>query len=271
MSEHDAYVAEKLGELLESLEALRRLGRQLTVHEQELVELARSQPRLKPTLKKEAEPPKTAARPARPAKPKTATEKPLADSAGENELRSIREEIGDCTRCKLHQGRKNIVFGDGTATAELMFVGEGPGADEDEQGLPFVGRAGQLLNKMIAAMGKRRDEVYIGNIVKCRPPGNREPEGDEVAMCLPFLQRQIRTIHPKMIVCLGRVAIQNLLDTKRPISQLRGQWQLYEDIRVMPTFHPAYLLRNPAAKKPAWEDLQKVMAELGWPLPKKEG
>ncbi len=172
------------------------------------------------------------------------------------------EEIGDCRRCKLCDGRTRIVFGDGSARARLMFVGEGPGSDEDRQGLPFVGRAGQLLNQIIKAMGFAREEVYIANIVKCRPPDNRVPQPDEVAACTPFLYRQIEIINPRVIVTLGSAAAQALLETTTGITKIRGTFREYRGIRVMPTFHPAYLLRNPAAKKDVWEDMQKVMAFL---------
>jgi uracil-DNA glycosylase family 4 len=178
-------------------------------------------------------------------------------------LLRIREDLGDCTRCKLHKTRKNIVFADGNPKAELIFVGEGPGADEDAQGLPFVGRAGKLLNQMIEAMGLRRQDVYICNVVKCRPPENRLPEKDEIEQCSPFLLRQLDTIAPKVIVCLGACAAQTLLETNRGISQFRGQWLDFRGHKLMATYHPAYLLRNPSAKAEVWKDLQKVMAVLG--------
>ncbi len=185
-------------------------------------------------------------------------------------LRLIREDIGDCTRCKLHQlGRKQIVFGVGNPQAELMFVGEGPGADEDEQGVPFVGRAGQLLTNMITAMGLSREQVYIANVVKCRPPQNRTPEPDECATCSPFLMRQIDVIKPKVIVALGAVASKNLLQVNAPIGQLRGKWYDFRGTQLMVTFHPAYLLRDPSKKKEAWQDLQQVMTYLGLKPPKK--
>ena len=168
-----------------------------------------------------------------------------------------------CTRCRLAGGRTTLVFGVGNPRAELMFVGEGPGADEDLQGEPFVGKAGQLLTKMIEAMGYRREEVYIANVVKCRPPGNRDPEPDEIAACEPFLKAQIAAVGPKVVVALGRFAVQTLLRDPTPISRQRGRWRDYEGVRLMPTFHPAYLLRNPPEKKRAWEDLQLVMKELG--------
>lgn len=184
-------------------------------------------------------------------------------------LVKIREDIGDCTRCKLHKGRNKIVFGDGNPKARLVFVGEGPGADEDKQGLPFVGRAGRLLTQMIEAMGLQRQDVYICNVVKCRPPDNRKPEDDEVSTCSPYLLRQLDVIDPKVLVCLGAVAAQTLLETTRGISQFRGEWMTWHGHKLMATYHPAYLLRNPAAKSEVWKDLQKVMAELGLPLPRK--
>jgi uracil-DNA glycosylase len=185
-------------------------------------------------------------------------------------LPRIREDLGECTRCKLHKGRHKLVFGDGSAQAQLVFVGEGPGADEDAQGLPFVGRAGKLLTQMIEAMGLQRKDVYICNVVKCRPPQNRAPEPDEVETCSPYLFRQIDVINPKVVVCLGAVAAKTLLETTRGISHFRGQWQEWRGRKLMATYHPAYLLRNPPAKADVWKDLQKVMAELGLALPKKK-
>ncbi len=178
-------------------------------------------------------------------------------------LERIRGDIGDCTRCKLCRARQNIVFGDGNAKAELVFVGEGPGHDEDVQGLPFVGRAGKLLTQMIEAMGLERRDVYICNVVKCRPPENRTPEKEEIATCSPFLLRQLEAIRPKVIVCLGSIAAQTLLGTNRSISHYRGEWLEFRGARLMATYHPAYLLRNPNAKGDVWKDLQKVMAVLG--------
>jgi len=180
-------------------------------------------------------------------------------------LDEVRRELGDCRRCKLCTGRKNIVFGSGNPRAELVFVGEGPGESEDLQGVPFVGAAGQLLTKMIEAMGYRRDDIYICNVVKCRPPGNRNPEPDEVAACEPFLRAQLKAIQPKAIVALGKFAAQTLLRDTTPITRLRGTWREYEGIQLMPTFHPAYLLRQPAEKRKAWEDLQQVMKFFGKP------
>ena len=186
-----------------------------------------------------------------------------ADKVADDTLLKVREDLGECTRCKLHKHRHTIVFGDGSPKAELVFVGEGPGADEDAQGLPFVGRAGKLLTQMIEAMGLQRKDVYICNVVKCRPPENRTPEDDEVGTCSPFLFRQLDVIAPKMIICLGAVAAKTLLKTNRGISQFRGQWLDYRSSKLMATYHPAYLLRNPNAKGEVWKDLQKVMALLG--------
>ena len=178
-------------------------------------------------------------------------------------LKAIREEIGDCTRCRLHKGRKNIVFGVGNVNADIMFVGEGPGADEDEQGEPFVGRAGQLLNNMISAMGLKRQDVYIANVVKCRPPQNRTPERDECDTCGPFLLRQIEVIRPRVIVALGAVAAKYLLGINDSMGSLRGHWYDFKGAKLAVTYHPAYLLRDPRQKKEAWKDLQMVMKYLG--------
>jgi uracil-DNA glycosylase family 4 len=178
-------------------------------------------------------------------------------------LERIREDLGECTRCRLHERRNKIVFGAGNPRAELVFVGEGPGHDEDMQGLPFVGRAGKLLTQMIEAMGLTREQVYICNVVKCRPPENRKPEDEEVATCSPYLYRQLDVIAPKAIVCLGLTAAQALLKTKDSISRFRGTWFDYRNTKLLATYHPAYLLRNPAAKGEVWKDLQKVMAHLG--------
>ncbi len=184
-------------------------------------------------------------------------------------LKMIREDIGDCTRCQLHkQGRKQIVFGVGNPRAELMFVGEAPGADEDRQGEPFVGRAGQLLNNMIKAMGLAREQVYIANVVKCRPPGNRTPERDECDTCSPFLMRQIAVVKPKVIVALGAIAAKNLLAIQSSMMDLRGKWYEYRGCKLAVTYHPAFLLRDPRQKAEAWKDLQMVMKELGLKVPK---
>jgi DNA polymerase len=189
---------------------------------------------------------------------------PVIDAARSraDALTALRDEIGPCTRCTLHAGRTNLVFGTGSPDARLMFVGEGPGADEDLQGEPFVGRAGQLLTQIIKAMGFEREQVYIANVVKCRPPGNRNPEPDEIARCQPFLMRQIAIIRPAVIVALGKFAAQTLLQTTEPITRLRGRFRQFGDAQVMPTFHPSYLLRNPSAKREVWEDMKQVMGAL---------
>jgi uracil-DNA glycosylase family 4 len=184
-------------------------------------------------------------------------------------LKAIRADIGECTRCRLHKGRTNLVFGVGNPNTELMFVGEGPGADEDAQGEPFVGRAGQLLNNMISAMGLKREDVYIANVVKCRPPGNRTPEKDECDICSPFLLRQIEVIQPKVVVALGAVAAKNLLAVNDSMANLRGRWYDFRGSRLAVTYHPAYLLRDPRQKKEAWKDLQMVMKYLGLTPPAK--
>lgn len=177
-------------------------------------------------------------------------------------LRRLREDLGDCRRCKLSKGRKNIVFGEGNPYAKLIFIGEGPGKDEDIQGRPFVGEAGQILDSLINKRGWRREEVYIANIVKCRPPANRAPEEDEIAACRPFVERQIEIIKPKVIMSLGNVATQSLLRIKVAISKARGNFFSYKDIPVMPTFHPAYFLRNPKDKRLTWDDTAKVLEKL---------
>lgn len=178
-------------------------------------------------------------------------------------LQIIRDEIGECTRCALHKGRNKLVFADGSPTARLMFVGEGPGADEDAQGLPFVGRAGQLLNNMISAMGLKREECYIANIVKCRPPGNRVPEPDEANTCSPFLFRQIDVVRPQVLVALGATAATYLLGQRQPLAGLRGRVHAFRGMSLIVTYHPAFLLRDPRQKKEAWADLQIAMKELG--------
>ena len=188
---------------------------------------------------------------------------PSGPSLRAETLEELRAEIGDCRRCKLCSGRTNVVFGVGNPRAKLMFVGEGPGRDEDLQGEPFVGRAGQLLTDIITkGIGLRREDVYIANVVKCRPPDNRNPEPEEVAACEPFLKKQIDLIGPEIIVALGKFAVQTLLQSKIPITKLRGKWHSYHGIKLMPTFHPAYLLRNPADKKLVWEDIKKVIQEM---------
>jgi len=194
-----------------------------------------------------------------PAPAEPAAAKPRTGQAG---LQVLRDEIGDCQRCKLAPSRTNLVYGVGNPDADLVFVGEAPGADEDAQGEPFVGKAGQLLTKMIEAMGYSRADVYICNVLKCRPPGNRNPEPDEVASCEPFLKRQLAAIRPRMIVALGKFAAQCLLRDDTPITRMRGGFRSYEGIPLMPTLHPAYLLRDPSKKKLAWEDLKAVNAAL---------
>jgi uracil-DNA glycosylase len=192
--------------------------------------------------------------PRRPARPAVSPERLT--------LAEIREELGDCRRCKLAKGRTRIVFGEGAPQARLMFIGEGPGREEDLQGRPFVGEAGRLLNNMLDKLGLRREEVYIANIVKCRPPGNRDPEADEIAACLPFLLKQIDSIRPLVIVTLGRPATQTLLKTEERITKIRGNWKKYNNIKVMPTFHPSYLLRSPRERIKTWGDMQQVMEYL---------
>ena len=205
--------------------------------------------------------------PAKPARSAASGTRPGPASSGpvdpEQALDAIREEIGDCTRCRLCSGRTHLVFGVGNPRARLMFVGEGPGHDEDRQGIPFVGRAGQLLNRIIEAMKMRREDVYIANIVKCRPPENRAPLPDESATCLPFLRRQIQAIRPRVVCALGAVAVGALLETTVSISRIRGEFRnLPDGTLVMPTFHPAYLLRNPEKKKEVWEDMKRILEVL---------
>lgn len=189
--------------------------------------------------------------------------KPPADVPKPGGLTAVRAELGECHRCRLGATRTNLVFGVGNPAARLVFVGEAPGGDEDQQGIPFVGEAGQLLTKIIQAMGFSRDEIYICNVLKCRPPQNRNPQPDEIEQCHPFLLRQLHAIGPEVIVSLGNFATQTLLRTKEPISKLRGVFHDYHGIPLMPTFHPAYLLRNASMKREVWEDMQKVMKRLG--------
>jgi DNA polymerase len=200
--------------------------------------------------------------------PPLVTTSVLAASDKAAALQLIRDDLGDCMRCALHKGRNKIVFADGDANARLMFVGEGPGADEDAQGLPFVGRAGQLLNNMIAAMGLKREEVYIANVVKCRPPGNRTPEPEEANTCSPFLFRQIDVVRPQVLVALGATAATYLLGHRQPLAGLRGRVHAFRGMQLIVTYHPAFLLRDPRQKKEAWADLQIAMRELGLKPPK---
>jgi uracil-DNA glycosylase family 4 len=185
------------------------------------------------------------------------------ESAGDDQWAVLRAETHDCTRCKLSGSRTNVVFGVGNPNADVMFIGEAPGRDEDVKGEPFVGRAGQLLTDIIKAMKLTRDDVYIANVIKCRPPENRNPEPDELDACRPFIRRQVELIKPKVIVTLGRFGLQSLTEKSYSISAVRGQWLDYNGFRVMPTYHPAYLLRNPDAKKDVWNDMKQVMRELG--------
>ncbi len=194
---------------------------------------------------------------------------PIVAADAQQRLSALAETVSTCTRCGLCQQRTQTVFARGTGSSGVCFVGEGPGADEDAQGLPFVGKAGQLLDRMILAMGFDRDEVYVCNVVKCRPPDNRKPELDEMAACLPYLQEQLELIRPQVIVALGATAVQGLLGTTEGITRLRGKWKRFGEIDVMPTFHPAYLLRTPAAKREVWEDLQEVMRRIGQSAPRR--
>ncbi len=181
-------------------------------------------------------------------------------------LDDVREDLGDCSRCKLSASRTEIVFGSGNPDARLMFIGEAPGSEEDRQGLPFVGRAGQLLTKIIESIELTRDDVYICNVLKCRPPKNRNPESDEVDTCSPFLRRQLEVVRPEIVCCLGTFAAQTMLGMKVPISKLRGRFHNIEGVRFIATFHPAYLLRNPAKKREVWEDMKQIRAALGGPV-----
>lgn len=196
-----------------------------------------------------------------PVEPQPVTCDPLSCS----DLHSLAAALATCQRCRLAKGRTQVVFGVGNPKARVMFVGEAPGAEEDRQGEPFVGRAGQLLNAMLRACGLSREEVYIANIVKCRPPGNRDPQDDEAATCLPFLLRQLELVKPEVVVLLGRVAARHLLGLTAPISSYRGRWQQFRGVAVLPTFHPAYLLRNPQAKRESWEDLKRLVERLSQP------
>jgi uracil-DNA glycosylase family 4 len=199
--------------------------------------------------------------------PEALTEPGILQTGTLGELRAV---LGDCRRCKLCDQRTNIVFGVGNPDAELMFVGEGPGEDEDREGVPFVGRAGRLLTDIIEkGMGMKRDQVYIANVIKCRPPGNRNPEPDEIAACEQFLARQVDLVAPRVIVTLGKFASHVLLRTATPITRMRGTWHTYGEIPVMPTFHPAYLLRTPSGKREVWEDVKAVLARLGRPVPER--
>jgi uracil-DNA glycosylase family 4 len=205
------------------------------------------------------------------APPRISSGPPLEGEARVSALTVIQDEVRGCTSCRLGATRRNTVFARGTPFARLVFIGEGPGEQEDKQGLPFVGPAGQLLDKIISAMGLSPDDVYVANIVKCRPPNNRVPEPDEMRTCTPFLVRQLDLVRPEVIVALGRTAVGFLLDSKESMSRLRGKWHTYEGIPVLPTWHPAYLLRTPEAKADTWADMKVVMARLGLPIPSRGG
>ena len=222
-----------------------------------------------------AEPPRVAP-PVRPASvpstslPAASIDPALAPADRQVRLSLLAEQVKGCTRCVLHEARTQTVFARGSGASGLCFIGEGPGADEDEQGFPFVGAAGQLLDKMIAAMGIERDDVYVCNIVKCRPPKNRTPEPEEMSACMPYLVEQLALVEPQVIVALGKTAMQGLFGTAEGITRTRGRWRLYQGrVAVMPTFHPAYLLRNPAAKREVWADLQLVLKQMGRTVPGK--
>jgi len=236
---------------------------ELRAHLEFFEELGIDGVRLEPEWHARSEPTEPS-EPSEPSEPPEPSEPLTVFASQADALRAIRDDLGpDCSRCKLHTlGRTQIVFGVGNPNADLMFVGEGPGADEDIQGEPFVGRAGQLLTKIIEAIGLTRQDVYIANVIKCRPPNNRNPEPDEVEQCEPFLFRQIDTIKPKVIVALGKFAAQCLLRTNDPITRIRGREFKYRDAILMPTYHPAYLLRTPSAKREVWEDMKRVRAIL---------
>ena len=244
----------------ELLDIVRQLRAQLEYRKMLGVTMIES-PRVAPRTTASAAQETTAAVPGTPA---TVSPSVPGTPAESSTLEAVRAELGECTRCKLANGRTHIVFGEGNPEAELVFVGEGPGSEEDQQGRPFVGAAGQLLTDIIVkGMKLRREDVYICNIVKCRPPGNRNPEPDEIEACEPFLKAQLSVLKPKVIVTLGKFAAQTLLRETTPITRLRGQWRTYQQIPLMPTFHPAYLLRTPADKKLAWMDLKEVMKRFG--------
>jgi uracil-DNA glycosylase len=216
-----------------------------------------------PAVPRPAAPPALAIAPGPPAQSLSLFEAPAAPRRERETLEEIRADLGECHRCRLAQGRKTIVFGQGNPHAELVFVGEGPGADEDEQGLPFVGRAGKLLNRMIELVGMKREDVYIANIVKCRPPGNRVPEKDEIETCSPFLYRQIQAIQPRLVCCLGAPAVRTLLGIKEGITKIRGTFYDFGGAKALATVHPAYVLRNPREEKILREDFEKIIEFLG--------
>jgi uracil-DNA glycosylase len=253
-------LAELAAGLLEHVEAQRRLGAELYLTAAPAAVEERPAGRAATVAERRPERP-----PARPSREAEDRELPAAPSDPPAALQALAEEASRCVKCRLCRTRTNVVFGTGSVGAELAFVGEAPGRNEDLQGEPFVGEAGQLLDKIIAAMGLERSEVYICNMVKCRPPSNRQPSPDEIAACEPFLIEQLDLVRPKVIVALGSVAAQALLRTEESIGRLRGKFFRYHDIEVMPTYHPAYLLRTPQAKRVVWEDMQKVQEKLGIP------
>ncbi len=241
---------------------LRRMGYREIWRTEKSLAYPRSMERTSAACSSPSIPPKSSPAPSRvPASGRPAESQPLEEK--QNRLQIVRRELGDCTRCRLHATRTHLVFGEGNPGAPLVFVGEGPGADEDRLGRPFVGRAGKLLDKMIRALGMDRPDVYICNVVKCRPPGNRTPAPEEIEACSPFLIKQLEAIDPQVICTLGACATQTLLQTKSPISKLREGVRLWRGIPVIPTYHPAYLLRNPAKKADTWRDLLKILEILG--------
>ncbi len=256
MNEIQQELLEIVSQVRTHLEYQKALG--VTVVESPAVPASAAAPVSQPVVKSVK-----AAEPAPPKVEKREATVALSPRSLSGSLSTVREELGDCTRCKLCKGRHSIVFGEGNPEARLVFIGEGPGQEEDQQGRPFVGAAGQLLTDIIVkGMQLKREEVYICNIVKCRPPGDRNPEPDELGACEPFLIKQLQAIRPQVIVALGNVAVKTLLKTKAGITSLRGAWQTYQGIPLIPTFHPAYLLRVPGDKKLVWQDIKKVMAQL---------
>ncbi len=243
---------------------------ELAVGSSELRTPVSAPPSVEPARSEPAEAPREKA-PSPPPAPKLPTpNSQLPTEERSRRLTALADEVKACTKCVLHEARTQTVFARGNGSSGLCFVGEGPGADEDEQGFPFVGAAGQLLDKMIAAMGIERDDVYVCNIVKCRPPKNRTPEPEEMNACMPYLTEQLSLLEPQVIVALGKTAVQGMFGTAEGITRIRGRWRLYQGrIAVMPTFHPAYLLRNPAAKRDVWADLQLVLKHMGRALPTK--
>jgi len=251
---------------LKAREELARISEELRAHAEWQIETGATGSLPQNNAPRARVPAQATSSPAR-AAPESAPAAAPGGAKGTLRLLELAEEIKACQKCGLHAARRQTVFARGNPEAELCFVGEGPGADEDAQGFPFVGKAGQLLDRMIAAMGYQREEVYVCNIVKCRPPDNRKPEPSEMAACTPYLREQLELVAPKVIVALGATAVEGLIGMSGGITRLRGQWKLYRTIPVMPTFHPAYLLRNPAAKRDVWADLQAVLKQLGRPLP----